>query len=206
MIKLYLKLRPRQRLRHKNKATTKTKTEDKYKAMPKTMSKIENKDTLDNINKRIDMINKLYNGPKKVNAKVTKKIKQIYEGMCELQDEIYSDNSLLRLGELEKIDAIIDEALNVVWNTICRENRIRTEEIKIDKHKDIDGHDNKTELVNRIGGEIDNVMSEIRNETDKIDEKIHKVSEMHNDTLHMISDKLTEIMKKSMKNLRKIVV
>ena len=35
--------------------------------------------------------------------------------MCELQDEIYCDDSWLRLVELNKIDAIIDEALNVVW-------------------------------------------------------------------------------------------
>ena len=36
--------------------------------------------------------------------------------MHELQDEIYSDDSWLRLVELNKIDAIIDEALNAVWN------------------------------------------------------------------------------------------
>ena len=40
----------------------------------------------------------------------------IYEVMHELQDEIYSDDSWLRLVELNKIDTIIDEALNVVWN------------------------------------------------------------------------------------------
>ena len=34
--------------------------------------------------------------------------------MHELQDEIYSDDSWLRLVELNKIDTIIDEALNVV--------------------------------------------------------------------------------------------
>ena len=33
--------------------------------------------------------------------------------MHELQDEIYSDDSWLRLVELNKIDAITDEALNV---------------------------------------------------------------------------------------------
>ena len=42
----------------------------------------------------------------------------IYEVMHELQDEIYSDDSWLRLVELNKIDTIIDEALNVVWNEI----------------------------------------------------------------------------------------
>ena len=125
----------------------------------------------------------------------------IYEAMCELQDEIYSDDSWLRLVELDKIDAIIDEALNVLWNTICRENRISPEKINIDKHKNIDGHvskladviNNEIELVNRMCGATDHVMSEIKNETNMIDEKIDKVSEMDNDTLHLINDKLNEI-------------
>ena len=64
----------------------------------------------------------------------------------------------------------------------------------------------KTELVNRIGREIGNVMSEIKNETNMIDEKIYKVSEMDNDTLHLIDDKLNEIITQSRKKLSKIVV
>ena len=65
---------------------------------------------------------------------------------------------------------------------------------------------NKIELVNRIGGAIDHVMSEIKNETNIIDEKIHKVSEMDNDTLHLIDDKLNRIITQSRKKLSKIVV
>ena len=185
-----------------DKTTFKTKTKDK------------DKDILDKINNKIDTINKMNKRLEKVKAEVTKKIELIYESMCELQDEIYSDDSWLRLVELEKIDAIIDEALNIVWNMICGENRISPEEIKIDKHKDINGYvnkltdviNNKIELVNRMGGVIDHVMSEIKNETNMIDEKIHKVSEMDNDTQHLINDKLKEIMIQSRKNLEKIVV
>ena len=54
--------------------------------------------------------------------------------------------------------------------------------------------------------ESGHVMSEIKNETDKIDEKIHKVSEMDNDTLHWIDDKLNNIMIRSRKKLRLILV
>ena len=86
-----------------------------------------------------------------------------------MKDEIYSDDSWLRLTDLDKIDAIIDEALNVVWNTICVKNRIDPEKIKIDKHQDIDGYvnkltdviNNKIELVNRMCESIDHVMSEL---------------------------------------------
>ena len=97
--------------------------------------------------------------------------------MWELQDEIYSDDSWLRLVELDKIDAIIDKALNAVWNEICGENRISPEKINTDKHKDLDGYvseltdviNNKIELVNRMVGAIDHVMSEIKNETNMTD-------------------------------------
>ena len=151
----------------KDKDENKTRTEDKDKTIPKTRAKAENENILDKINNKIDTINKMNKGLEKVKVEVTKKIKLIYESMCELQDEIYSDDSWLRLVELDKIDAVIDEALNVVWNMICGENRISPEEIKIDKHKDIDGYlskltdvlNNKIELVNRIFGVTDHVMS-----------------------------------------------
>ena len=192
----------------KTKDTDNTKTEDKDK------TKTEDKDILDKINNKIDTINKMNKRLEKVKAEVTKKIELIYESMCELQDEIYSDDSWLRLVELEKIDAIIDETLNVVRNVICGKNRINPEKIKIDKHKDIDGYvskltdviNNKIELVNRMCESIDHVISEIKNETNMIDEKIHKVSEMDNDTLHLINDKLNEIITQSRKKLSKIVV
>ena len=178
---------------------TSDKTADKDK--DEDRNKTEDKNMLDKINNKIDTINELNNWLTKIKAEVTKKIELIYESMCELQDEIYSDDSWLRLVELEKIDAIIDEALNVVWNMICGENRICPEEIKIDKHKGIDGHvnkltdviNNKMELVNNMGGVIDHVMSEIKNETNMIDEKIHKASEMDNDTLNWIDDRLNEM-------------
>ena len=203
-------------IKDKNKTKTedknKTKTEDKNKTTTKT--KTENKDLLDMINKRIDTINKSNKLLAKLKAEVTKKIELIYESMCELQDEIYSDDSWLRLVELNKIDAIIDEALNVVGNGVCGKNRISPEKINIDKYKDIDGYvskltdviNNKIELVNRMCESIDHVISEIKNETNMIDEKIHKVSEMDNDTLHLIDDKLNEIITQSRKKLSKIVV
>ena len=206
----------------KTKTKTKTMTKDKNKRntddsnKTKTTAKkkTENNDLLDKINNKIDTINKSHKLLAKIKAEVTKKIELIHESMCELQDEIYSDDSWLRLVELEKIDAIIDETLNVVRNVICGKNRINPEKIKIDKHKDIDGYvskltdviNNKIELLNRMDEAIDYVMSEIKNKTNMIDKKIHKVSEMDNHTLHLIDDKLNEIITQSRKKLSKIVV
>ena len=134
--------------------------------------------------------------------------------MRELQDEIYTNDSWLRLVELNKIDAIIDEALNAVWKKFYRKNRVNPEMIKIDKHKDIDGYvskltdiiNNKIALLNRIYDAIDHAMSEIKNETNMIDEKIHKLSEMDNDILLWINDQLKDFINQSGRNLRKIAL
>ena len=76
-------------------------------------SKIDNVDALDKIDNKIDIMNKINERLAKIKIKVAKKVELIYGAMRELQDEIYSYVSWLRLVELNKIDAIIDEALNV---------------------------------------------------------------------------------------------
>ena len=213
---------PKDKDKDKDKTSTKdmdntktknmTSTEDKDQTTTKIM--VKTKDILDQINNKVDIINKINKRLAKIKIKIAKKVELIYGSMCELQDEIYSDDSWLRLAELNKIDAITDEALNVVRNEICGKNRISPEKINIDKHKDIYGYvnkstdviNNKIELVNRMDEAIDHVMSEIKNKTNMIDEKIHNVSEIDNDTLHLIDDKLNEIITQSRKKLRKIVV
>ena len=169
----------------KDKITTKTKiktkTEDKDKDRTTTKIRDKTKDLLDKINKRIDTINKSNNLLAKLKAEVTKKIELVYEVMNELRDEIYSDDSWLRLVELNQINTIIDEALNTVWKKFCGKNIINPEKIKIDKHEDIDGYvsklidiiNNKIESMNRICAAIGHAMSEIKNETNVIDEKIY---------------------------------
>ena len=170
---------------------------------------------LDKINNKISMIKKTNEGLAKVKAEVARKVELIYEAVVELQDEIYSNDSWLRLVKLDKIDAIIEEAFNIVWKVLWEnKNRINPETIEIDKHKDIDGYvseltdliNHKIGQVNRMCEELGHVMSEIKNETDKIDEKIHKVSEMDNDTIHWIDDKLNNIMTRSRKKLRLMLV
>ena len=171
-------------------------------------TKIKTKDMLDKINNKISTINRTNEGLAKIKADLTKKLNLIYEVMNELQDEIYSDDSWLRLVELDKIDAIIKEAFNIVWKVLYEnKNRITPEKIMIDKHKDIDGYVSeltdlinlKIEEMNRMCSEVDHIMSEINNETNMIDEKILKVCEMDNDTLHWIDDRLNEIMIRSKK-------
>ena len=90
--------------------------------------------------------------------------------MCELQDEIYSDDSWLRLVELNTVDAIIDEALNVVWNEICGwdvMSRIKNETNMIDEkiHK-VSEMDNDTQHL--INDKLKEIMKQSRKNLEKI--------------------------------------
>ena len=87
----------------------------------KTKDKDKDNATLNKINNKIDLINKINKRLFEVNTKVTNKVKSIYEAICELQDEIYNDPQL-RLGELNKIEDILDDPLNVVSKWIYEKN------------------------------------------------------------------------------------
>ena len=73
---------------------------------------------LDKINNKISIINETSTILVEIRIKLKKKYKLIYKPMCELQDEICSDDLWLRQVELNKLDAISDDALNVTWNMI----------------------------------------------------------------------------------------
>ena len=117
--------------------------------------------TLDKINHKIDLINKIDEILFELNTKLINKVKYIYKAMHELQDEIYND-PWLRLIELNKIDTILDDALNVVWYQIYGKNRKSSIIINIDKYNDIDGNvskltdviNNEINLINKTGERI----------------------------------------------------
>ena len=77
------------------------------------ITKTKDKVMLDKMNNKISIINETSTILVEIKDELNKNIKLIYESMCELQDEIYSDDSLLTLAELNKIDAIIDDGSNV---------------------------------------------------------------------------------------------
>ena len=91
-----------------------------------------------------DMLDKIYNKISKINGvnkmceKIRKKIELIYQSMFKLHDDPW-----LRLNDLNKIDAIIDDEINFIWYRIFKKNRIRLNKINIDKHKDIDEYADK---------------------------------------------------------------
>ena len=72
----------------------------------------------DKINNKISEINDANKMLENIKVKLKKKIESIYKSMFKLQRAIYKNDSRLRLAELNKMDAIIDNALNVILNII----------------------------------------------------------------------------------------
>ena len=134
----------------------------------------------------------------------SKNVEEISELMNKLHGEIYSDDSWLRLVELNKINVLLDEVLDYVWKTFYDKNREKHERINIDKYKDIDGYvskytnivNDKLELVNRIGEILDCAMIEVQNEVDIINEVGQKESEIDIETLKLMHEALAKILKK----------
>ena len=85
---------------------------------------------LDKINNKISKIN----GVNKMHEKIRKKIELIYQSMFKLHDDQW-----LRLDELNKIDAMIDDGINFIRYRLFKK-RISSNNINIDKDKDIDGY------------------------------------------------------------------
>ena len=79
----------------------------KTKTIPKTNIKAE-------INNKKNLINKINIRLSKAKTKVTNNIKSVYKAKCKLQDEIYLNDTWLRLDELNRIDTIFDDTLNIV--------------------------------------------------------------------------------------------
>ena len=155
---------------------------------------------LDKTNELIDQVNLLA----KTRNDFSKNFNEICMLMNELQDEIYDDDSWLRLVELNKINVLLDESLDYVRKMIYAENREKHEKISIDKDKDIDGYvsmytgiiNDKLELMNRIGELLYSIMVEVQNIVDM-------VRETNNDSL--IYDILEENFKKWKDNILELI-
>ena len=132
-----------------------------------------------------------------------KNVEEICVLINELQDEIYCDDSWLRLVELNKIHVLIDDAFDYAWKTVYCKNREKHEKINVDKDKDIDGYvskytnivNDKLELLNRIGELLDSTMTDVQNELGMINE-VRQANEIDTDTLKLMYNTLAKISKK----------
>ena len=181
---------------------TDDKIEDMIEEEQKDMIEDNNERTrhLDKINKQIDHVNL----PARIRNDFSKNVEEICGLMNELHGEIYSDDSWLRLVELNKINVLLHEVLDYVWKTFYVKNREKHERINIDKYKDIDGYvskytnivNDKLELVNRIGEILDCAMIEVQIEVDMINEMKQKENEIDIEALKLMHEALAKILEK----------
>ena len=87
-------------------------------------------ETKDKINNKLNLMNKINTRLAKAKTEITNKIKLVYKAMSEL-----THDSWLRLVKLNNIDAILDDAINVVRYEIYGKKRKSPKMIHIDKNK-----------------------------------------------------------------------
>ena len=156
---------------------------------------------LDKVHNKINNIGYANKIITKIRDELKKKIELIYESLFFK----LSDDSRLRLPELNKIDAIIDDTLNFVWIKIYRKNRISSEKINRDKHKGIDEYviSNKLKLLERMYYSLNHIISEIKNKINMIYKDMHKLYEKSIDKIYLINSKLKEIVIQLKQDLKK---
>ena len=95
---------------------------------------------------------------------------------------------------------------------ICKKNRISSNKINIDKHKDIDGYVSKLTdvIINKKNcwKECMNhhIISEINNKIKMINKDVYKLYDNYIDKIYLINDKLKEMKIQLKQKLKKILV
>ena len=82
------------------------------------------------------MISDIYDLQQNTKEKLTDKFINLQNLSSELKYAKYQNNLLLKSEILEKIDVLLSDGLNILWNMVCKQNR-KNEKIAIDKEKDI---------------------------------------------------------------------
>ena len=88
------------------------------------------------IEKYTYMISDIYDSMQNTGEKLTDKAIKLQNLILGLD---YQNNLLLKSKILEKIDAVLNDGLNIVWNMVSKQNR-NNKKITINKQKDISGH------------------------------------------------------------------
>ena len=156
-------------------------------------------DMVDKVNNKINNIKDIKKIITQIKDEVRKNIQSLFKIKIRLQDD-----PQLRQADLNKID----DALNFVWNKICRKNKISSKKINRDKHKDIDSYvSNKLDLLERVYALLCDIIREIQYKINMIRRDLiyRDMYKMGIDELHLINSKLNEIMRQSKKDLRNIV-
>ena len=162
------------------------------------------------IEKYTYMISGIYDSLQNTKEKLTNKSIKLQNVTSELK---YQNTLLLKNEILEKIDGVLSDGLNIVWNMVCKQNR-NNKKITINKQKYISGYlrelliivNEKKALLTLIVQKMESLITTIKNTIDKFNEKLHKSNKINKAELQSIESILAKFSNQITKNFKEIIV
>ena len=156
------------------------------------------------------MISNIYDSLQNTKEKLTDKAIKLQNLILELD---YQNNLLLEIEILEKIDVVLNDGLNIVWNMVSKQNR-NNRKITINKQNDISGYlrellkivNEKKALLTLIAQKMESLITTIKNKIDVFNEKLYKASKINKAELQSIESILTKFLNWIIKNFKEIIV
>ena len=156
------------------------------------------------------MISNIYDSLQNTKEKLTDKAIKLQNLILELD---YQNNLLLKIEILEKIDVVLNDGLNIVWNMVSKQNR-NNKKITINKQNDISGYlrellkivNEKKALLTLIAQKMESLITTIKNKIDVFNEKLYKANKINKAELQSIESILTKFLNWIIKNFKEIIV
>ena len=159
------------------------------------------------------MISDIYDSQLNTKEKLTDKFIKLQNLSSELKYAKYQNDLFLIDDILKKIDDILNDSLNIVWNMVCKQNRKNNEKITINKKTDINRYleefekivNKKIILLKRTTQKIENLITTIKNKIDGFNEKLHKSDKINKAEIESIKRMFGKFLGRIINNFNEII-
>ena len=160
------------------------------------------------------MISDIYDSQQNTKEKLTDKFIKLQNLSSELKYAKYQNDLFLIDDILKKIDDILNDSLNIVWNMVCKQNRKNNEKITINKKTDINRYleefekivNKKIILLKRTTQKIENLITTIKNKIDGFNEKLHKSDKINKAEIESIKSIFEKFLRRIINSFKEIIV
>ena len=155
----------------------------------------------------------IYDSQQNTKEKLTDKFIKLQNLSSELKYAKYQNDLFLIDDILKKIDDILNDSLNIVWNMVCKQNRKNNEKITINKKTDINRYleefekivNKKIILLKRTTQKIENLITTIKNKIDGFNEKLHKSDKINKAEIESIKRMFGKFLGRIINNFNEII-
>ena len=159
------------------------------------------------------MISDIYDSQLNTKEKLTDKFIKLQNLSSELKYAKYQNDLFLIYDILKKIDDILNDSLNIVWNMVCKQNRKNNEKITMNKKTDINRYleefekivNKKIILLKRTIQKIENLITTIKNKIDDFNEKLHKSDKINKGEIESIKSIFGKFPSRIINNFNEII-